>query len=92
MPDSKIATSGPLRATLIAQGHRFKSETDSEVLAHLIESRYEGDLIAAVRETLAQVHGAYALGVISSEAPNRLIFAELEATLAAEGRAIGGLA
>jgi glutamine---fructose-6-phosphate transaminase (isomerizing) len=70
-----IENYGPLRAALIAQGHRFKSETDSEVLAHLIESHYVGDIIAAVRETLAQVHGAYALGVISSDAPGRLIFA-----------------
>jgi glucosamine--fructose-6-phosphate aminotransferase (isomerizing) len=70
-----IENYSPLRAALIAQGHRFKSETDSEVLAHLIESHYDGDLIAAVRKTLAQVHGAYALGVISSEAPGRLLFA-----------------
>jgi len=70
-----IENYGPLRAALIAKGHLFKSETDSEVLAHLIESHYDGDIIAAVRETLAQVHGAYALGVISSEAPDRLVFA-----------------
>ncbi|HZO94627.1 MAG TPA: glutamine--fructose-6-phosphate transaminase (isomerizing) [Candidatus Baltobacteraceae bacterium] len=64
-----------LRAQLLAQGHRFTSETDTEVLAHLIETHDEGDIVEAVRKTLAQVRGAFALGVISSDAPGRLLFA-----------------
>jgi glutamine---fructose-6-phosphate transaminase (isomerizing) len=64
-----------LRAQLINEGHTFTSETDTEVLAHLLERHYAGDLIAAVRHTLSEVHGAFALGVISSDAPDRLIFA-----------------
>jgi glucosamine--fructose-6-phosphate aminotransferase (isomerizing) len=64
-----------LRAQLIHEGHRFASETDTEVLAHLIERQYNGDLVAAVRHTLSEVDGAFALGVISSDAPDRLIFA-----------------
>jgi glucosamine--fructose-6-phosphate aminotransferase (isomerizing) len=64
-----------LRSQLIAEGHTFASETDTEVLAHLLEKHYRGDLIAAVRHTLGEVHGAFALGVISSDAPDRLIFA-----------------
>jgi len=63
-----------LRERLRAQGHVFRSETDTEVLAHLIEAS-GGDLISAVRATLAQVRGAYALGVISSSDPGRLVFA-----------------
>ncbi len=64
-----------LRAELIGEGHTFTSETDTEVLAHLLERHYSGDLVTAVRHTLAEVHGAFALGVISSDAPDRLIFA-----------------
>ncbi|MEO9170505.1 MAG: glutamine--fructose-6-phosphate transaminase (isomerizing) [Candidatus Baltobacteraceae bacterium] len=70
-----IENYGPLRARLIALGHIFKSETDTEVLAHLIEMHYDGDLVIAVRKTLADVVGAYALGVISSDNPDQLIFA-----------------
>jgi glutamine---fructose-6-phosphate transaminase (isomerizing) len=64
-----------LRAELIGEGHTFVSETDTEVLAHLLERHYGGDLVTAVRHTLAEVRGAFALGVISSDAPDRLIFA-----------------
>src|ERR1700723_3031318 len=64
-----------LRAELIGEGHTFTSETDTEVLAHLLERHYSGDLVTAVRHTLAEVHGAFALGIISSDAPDRLIFA-----------------
>jgi glucosamine--fructose-6-phosphate aminotransferase (isomerizing) len=64
-----------LRERLIAEGHTFRSETDTEVVAHLIESNDEGDLEDAVRKTLGQLRGAFALGVISQDSPERLVFA-----------------
>jgi len=70
-----IENYGPLRAKLVELGHTFKSETDTEVLSHLIELHYDGDLATAVRKTLREVRGAYALGVISSDDPEHLIFA-----------------
>jgi glucosamine--fructose-6-phosphate aminotransferase (isomerizing) len=70
-----IENYAPLRARLMELGHTFKSETDTEVIAHLIEVNYEGDLAAALRKTLAELRGAYALGVISSDDPEHLIFA-----------------
>jgi glucosamine--fructose-6-phosphate aminotransferase (isomerizing) len=52
-----------LRSELESAGHRFASETDSEVLVHLIEDAYRGDLVQAVRGALGRVRGAYALVV-----------------------------
>ena len=65
----------PIRERLLTEGHRFSSETDTEVLAHLIESHFEGDLRAAVTAAVEQVEGAFALAVLSSDAPDRLVVA-----------------
>ena len=63
-----------LREELLAKGHRFSSETDTEVLAHLIEEYLRGDdLVAAVRKALARVEGSYALGVLWTGKPDTLI-------------------
>ncbi len=56
-----------LKEGLERRGHRFQSETDSEVLAHLIEEKYQGDLLEAVREALREVQGAYAVAVIHQD-------------------------
>jgi glucosamine--fructose-6-phosphate aminotransferase (isomerizing) len=64
-----------LRATLQAKGYTFVSQTDTEVIAHLIDSLYTAgsDLCAAVQAALVQLHGAYALAVIAYDEPHRLI-------------------
>jgi glucosamine--fructose-6-phosphate aminotransferase (isomerizing) len=67
-----------LKERLQAEGHAFKSETDTEVLAHLFEHylKATGDLEQAVRRGLAEVRGAYAVGVVCAAAPDRLIAAK----------------
>ncbi|WP_018509329.1 glutamine--fructose-6-phosphate transaminase (isomerizing) [Thiobacillus thioparus] len=66
-----------LRTRLKAEGFVFTSETDTEVIAHLIEHyfRQSKDLLAATRTTVAELEGAYAIGVVSEDAPNRLVCA-----------------
>jgi glucosamine--fructose-6-phosphate aminotransferase (isomerizing) len=62
-----------LREGLQAEGHEFASETDSEILAHLVAIAYEGDLVAAVRVAVTQAEGAYALVVMSVEEPGKIV-------------------
>ena len=62
-----------LKAELEAQGVRMTSQTDTEVLAHLVNYYYEGDLLAAVQKALSRVRGAYAIAVFSVEEPGRIV-------------------
>jgi len=62
-----------LREELEKKGHKFRSETDSEVIPHLIEEYYEGSLVEAVRKAISRLKGAFALAVISSREPDTLI-------------------
>jgi glutamine---fructose-6-phosphate transaminase (isomerizing) len=67
-----------LKTRLEADGHRFRSETDTEVVAHLVE-RFTGDgrdLVEAVNATLREIRGAYALCVLSADDPGRLVTAK----------------
>ena len=70
-----------LKEKLIEKGHKFKSSTDTEVIAHLIEDNYSGDIEGATREALKQIDGSYALGVICSKEPQKLIAARNESPL-----------
>lgn len=62
-----------LKQELQSRGHIFKSETDSEIIPHLIEEYYDGDIVDAVRKTVSRLSGAYALAIISKLHPNILI-------------------
>jgi glucosamine--fructose-6-phosphate aminotransferase (isomerizing) len=70
-----------LKAELEAKGHEFTSETDTEVVPHLIESYYKGDFLAAVRAALKRIRGAYALAMFSTDDPDLLVGARLNAPL-----------
>src|SRR5437879_10297303 len=70
-----------LKAELQAAGHEFPSDTDTEVVPHLIEANYKGDFLAAVRAALKRIRGAYALAMFSTEDPELLIGARLNAPL-----------
>ncbi len=68
----------PIKERLTAEGHTFKSETDTEVLAHLIERRLKDTprLEEAVKRALGELRGSYAIGVVSAGAPDRLVAAK----------------
>jgi len=74
-----------LKERLMGKGHRFASETDTEVIAHLVEEVYgergDGDLVAAVRETAARLKGSYAFAVISRKHPNMIVAVRKESPL-----------
>lgn len=63
------------------RGHVFSSETDTEVIAHLVEEFYQGDLVEAVRKTLDKVHGSYAIGVIAKMEPDKIVAARKDSPL-----------
>lgn len=62
-----------LRAALQAKGYVFESQTDTEVIVHLMESLYDGDLFDALKATVAQLHGAYAIAAFCKDEPHRIV-------------------
>lgn len=70
-----------LKEFLTGKGYEFVSETDTEVIAQLIEYNYKGDLLKAVMNTMNDVEGAYALGVVCSDYPDRFVAARKDSPL-----------
>jgi glutamine---fructose-6-phosphate transaminase (isomerizing) len=70
-----IENSGTLKKELIARGHTFVSDTDTEVIAHLIEEAFDGNLEDAVIEALWQIEGTYGIAVVSSQDKNKIVAA-----------------
>jgi len=70
-----IENAGTLRKKLEALGHRFSSETDTEVIAHLVEEFWDGNLENAVQLALRDVEGAYGLAIMSSRDPGKIVVA-----------------
>ncbi|MFD1954094.1 glutamine--fructose-6-phosphate transaminase (isomerizing) [Paenibacillus thailandensis] len=62
-----------LKEELIAKGHVFVSETDTEVISHLVAEEYKGDIVEAVQRAVRKMRGAFALGVLTEYEPERLV-------------------
>ena len=91
-----------LRQQLSAKGYVFTSQTDTEVMVHLIDSLYQGDVLQAVMQAVQQLHGAYAIAVIAKDEPQRVVGAragsplimglgESENFLASDAMALAGV-
>jgi glutamine---fructose-6-phosphate transaminase (isomerizing) len=70
-----------LRSELAAGGHTFHTDTDTEVIAHLVEEMYEGDLVEAVRAAYARLHGHFAIAVAHRDHPQMLVGARRQCPL-----------
>ncbi len=70
-----------IKGKLIDSGHEFRSETDTEVLPHLIEEYYDGDLESSVQNALSVVRGSYALAAVSADDPDKIVVARKDSPL-----------
>ena len=77
-----------LRRELVEKGYRFESETDTEVVVHLLEMYYQGDLMRAVMKASSRLHGSYALGIVCADEPET-VFVVREASPLILGAGIG---
>lgn len=62
-----------LKEELVQAGHKFLSETDTEIISHLISVEYDGDIVKAVQRAVKKMRGAFALGVLTEHEPDRLV-------------------
>ena len=104
MHNGIIENHDELRAALQAKGYVFTSQTDTEVIAHLVDSLYDGDIFTALQTAVQQLHGAYALAVFHKDEPHRVVGARAgsplilgvgaehgEAFLASDAMALAGV-
>ncbi|MBO8165567.1 MAG: glutamine--fructose-6-phosphate transaminase (isomerizing) [Brevibacillus sp.] len=70
-----------IKEELLAKGYTFKSETDTEVIAHLLADMYDGDLVSTVKRAVQRMRGAYALGIMSAHEPDKLVAVRLASPL-----------
>lgn len=70
-----------LREELQAAGHVFQSDTDTETVPHLLESMYDGDIVGTVRRVVRRLKGAYALGVLCQDEPDKIVAVRLASPL-----------
>jgi glucosamine--fructose-6-phosphate aminotransferase (isomerizing) len=70
-----------LRQELTGLGYNFQSQTDTEVIAHLVDHMYNGDLFETVQQAVKRLHGAFAIAVFSREEPHRVVAARLGSPL-----------
>ena len=70
-----------LKEELMLKGHRFQSETDTEVISHLIAAEYDGDIVLAVRKAVRKMRGAFAIAVLTEYEPDRLVAVRLASPL-----------
>src|SRR5688572_19663136 len=62
-----------LKDQLQSEGHEFVTETDTEIIAHLLEKHYDGELESAVKKAFAEIRGIYACGILSVREPNKIV-------------------
>ena len=80
-----------LKEGLVKEGHKFNSETDTEVLCHLIEKFFQGNLEDAVRKSLRLVRGTYGLAIISKKDPDKIVVARNSSPLVLAFNGQGGI-